>query len=77
MQDVVDGLDGRLGQYIYDELEVINSTAVVQGAGINKFLILPKDFTVEDGELTAIVKLRRKVVESMYKKEIDKLYIRQ
>lgn len=36
--------------------------------------ILDRDFSVGSGELTATLKLKRNVVNEMYKKEIDALY---
>ena len=47
---------------------------------IKKFKILPRDFTIDDGELTPTLKIRRKqinenwttLIESMYSSEIEK-----
>jgi long-chain acyl-CoA synthetase len=39
-----------------------------------KFLILPRDFSIESGELTPKMSIRRKVVEKNYATEIDALY---
>lgn len=41
---------------------------------IKKFFIPPKPFTIEGGELTPSMKIKRKVVEEKYRKEIDNLY---
>jgi len=41
---------------------------------IKTFHILPRDFTIEDGELTPTMKVKRKVVRDKYKAEIDALY---
>lgn len=41
---------------------------------IKNFAILPKDFTVENGELTPSLKIRRKYCDDKYKAVIDKLY---
>ncbi len=41
---------------------------------IKKFVILPRDLTIEDGELTPSMKVRRKVVEKQYMAELDQLY---
>ncbi len=41
---------------------------------IKKFIILPRDLTVEDGELTPSMKVRRKIVEQKYMPELDILY---
>ena len=39
-----------------------------------KLLLLPRDFTVESGELTPTLKIKRRVVELRYREEIEKLY---
>ncbi|MCU0227745.1 MAG: long-chain fatty acid--CoA ligase, partial [Bryobacterales bacterium] len=41
---------------------------------IRRFVILDRDFTVEGGELTATMKLRRARVIDKFKAEVDKLY---
>jgi long-chain acyl-CoA synthetase len=41
---------------------------------IKRFLILPVEFTVESGELTPSMKLKRKLLAEKYKKEIESLY---
>lgn len=39
-----------------------------------KFLILPRDFSIEGGELTPKMSVRRRVVEEIYAREIEALY---
>ena len=41
---------------------------------IKKFAILPHDFTLEAGEITPSLKVKRKVVEQKYKKILDGFY---
>ncbi|QFZ22145.1 AMP-dependent synthetase/ligase [Saccharothrix syringae] len=41
---------------------------------VKKFAVLPEDFTVEDGTLTASLKMRRKEIETRYKDVLDGLY---
>ncbi|MFO7192839.1 MAG: long-chain fatty acid--CoA ligase, partial [Thermocrispum agreste] len=41
---------------------------------IKKFVILPHDLTVEEGELTPSLKLKRKAVEQKYRDLLDDLY---
>jgi long-chain acyl-CoA synthetase len=43
-------------------------------AKIKKFSILPVDFSLEGGELTPTLKVKRKVVTEKYKKDLEALY---
>jgi long-chain acyl-CoA synthetase len=41
---------------------------------IKKYIVLPVEFTVEGGELTPSMKVKRKVLDQRYTKEIESLY---
>jgi long-chain acyl-CoA synthetase len=41
---------------------------------IKKWRLLPRDFTIDGGELTPTLKVRRKAVEKRYADAIDDLY---
>jgi long-chain acyl-CoA synthetase len=41
---------------------------------VKRFAILPRDFTMEDGEITPTLKLRRRAVQQHFADEIDALY---
>ncbi|MBP1840005.1 AMP-dependent synthetase/ligase [Formosa algae] len=41
---------------------------------IKKFTLLPKEFSIEAGEITATLKLKRKVIQQKHKALIDKMY---
>ncbi|MDV7138253.1 long-chain fatty acid--CoA ligase [Maribacter sp. TH_r10] len=41
---------------------------------IKKFTLLPKEFSMEAGEITATLKLKRKIIQKKYKELIDKMY---
>lgn len=41
---------------------------------VKKFILLPKEWTIDSGELTATLKLKRKVILEKYKNDIDQLY---
>ena len=42
---------------------------------IKKFTIVPKEFSIDGGELTPTMKVKRKVVNEKYKKEIEAMYV--
>jgi long-chain acyl-CoA synthetase len=41
---------------------------------IKKFVVLPRDLSVEDGELTPSMKVKRKAVEQSFAEDIEKMY---
>lgn len=50
--------------------------SVSRAESIRTFVILPRDLTIESGELTATLKVRRAVVEKAYADHIDRIYAR-
>jgi len=64
-------------EYIEKAIMKTNKTGDVcpsNAAKIQKFSILPCDFSVSTGELTATLKIKRSVVEKKYKDLIDLMY---
>ena len=57
-QEIIDGLNRELSQY----------------ERIKRIAILPREFTMEAGELTATLKVKRKVVEERWQEAIATLY---
>jgi len=51
-----------------------NKTSVSRAQNVQKFLILPAEFTVDGGELTPTMKLKRKIVNTKYEAEIESMY---
>ena len=47
---------------------------LAQYESIKKFVLLPRDFSVDTGELTATMKLRRKVIYEKHKEKLEDLY---
>jgi long-chain acyl-CoA synthetase len=41
---------------------------------IKRFAVLPRDLTIEDGEITPSMKIKRRGVETNFADEIDKMY---
>lgn len=48
--------------------------SVSKAAHVKKFKLLPTDFSLPGGELTPTMKLKRKVTEKKYEKEVDDIY---
>ncbi|MCQ1996283.1 long-chain fatty acid--CoA ligase [Arthrobacter sp. zg-Y1171] len=65
--------DPRVQQLLQESVDAANAT-VSRAEQIRKFTVLPKDFTLESGHLTATLKLRRNAVIADYSDEVDKLY---
>jgi long-chain acyl-CoA synthetase len=57
-QEIVDGLNRDLSQF----------------ERIKRIAVLPREFTIEGGELTPSLKVKRKVVEDRWREEIEALY---
>ena len=66
--------DEKVKAYIDGIVEKYNKVAVSRAQEIRKWCILPEEFTIGRGELTATMKLRRTVVQEHYAKEIDAMY---
>jgi long-chain acyl-CoA synthetase len=59
---------------LYQEVVDALNTELSQFERIKKIAILPREFTMESGELTPTLKVKRKVVEERWREEIEKLY---
>ncbi len=59
-----------LVQRLIDEL----NSQLAGYESIKKFMILPKDFTVESGELTPSMKIRRNLINERFKAEFEQMY---
>ncbi|HWH05015.1 MAG TPA: AMP-binding protein, partial [Gaiellaceae bacterium] len=76
------GLEGDLESLAQDEQVRDLVQGIVDGVNadrsrfeqIKRFTILPRDFTMETGELTPTLKLKRRVVQQRYAEELDELY---
>jgi long-chain acyl-CoA synthetase len=60
---------------LYDEIVTALNRELSQFERIKKFRVLPREFTIESGELTPTMKVKRKVVEKNWAAEIEQLYI--
>jgi long-chain acyl-CoA synthetase len=63
----------QVNQLITAEIEAAN-TQVASYEAIKKFALLARPFSIESGELTPSLKIKRKIVEQNHKEVIDALY---
>jgi len=76
------GIDGDLGALAKDERVRELIQGVVDGVNrdrsrfeqVKRFAILPRDFSLEEGEVTPTLKLRRRAVQERFAAEIEALY---
>lgn len=66
--------DARLQHHLQEQIEKHVNSQIARFESIKKFAVLPRDFTVEAGELTPSLKVRRKAVEEKYASSIEELY---
>ena len=59
---------------IQDGIDRANAKSVPRAQKIQKWSMLPRDFSIPGGELGPTLKLRRPIVTKMYEKTINKLY---
>lgn len=66
--------DDNIKFYIQKCIDDVNKRAVSRAQLIRKWTILPNEFSVESGEFTPTLKLKRKFISQKYAKIIDKMY---
>ncbi len=63
-----------LQKFIQQKIDIINNS-LNHWEQIQKFYIAAESISIESGEITPSMKLKRKVLEEKYKSEVDKLYL--
>lgn len=63
----------EINQLIQQRLDSIQ-TSLAKFEQVKKFTLLPKEFSIELGEITPTLKLRRKTIMERFKKEIEAMY---
>ena len=59
---------------LYEEIVEALNQALAHFERIKKIRVLPREFTIETGELTPTLKIRRKVIERNWRDEIEAIY---
>lgn len=72
IEDLVKNADIR--RMIEERIEKLQS-GLAGFEKIKKFTLLPKAFTMEDGELTNTLKIRRPIINRRYAREIEAMYV--
>ena len=65
--------DERFLGFLQRQIDAVNQR-LARVQAVKKFKVIPHEFTVEGGELTPTMKVRRNVVTEKYKREIEQLY---
>jgi long-subunit acyl-CoA synthetase (AMP-forming) len=65
--------DEKFLGFLQKQIDAVNAR-LARVQAVKKFRVIPNEFTVEGGELTPTMKVKRKVVTEKYKSEIDQLY---
>ncbi len=63
----------KFNAYIQGKLDEVNKT-LARVQTIKKFVILPQELSIEGEELTPTMKLKRRIVNEKYAKEIESMY---
>ena len=66
-------LDPAVKALVQEDFDRLNA-GLPRFATVKKFAILPREFLESEGEVTASQKLKRKLIESKYRAELDALY---
>lgn len=66
--------DPAIDNHIKQGMTIANEKAASRAAKVQKFAILPRDFSINTEELTPTMKLKRSVVLAKYTHIVDKLY---
>ena len=73
-KEVVAEGNEKFHAYISDGINRANKSSISNANKVQKFFITPSDFSLDSGELTPTLKLKRHFIMDKYAEEIDKLY---
>ncbi len=74
-QDIIEAINcEKIKGYIQKSIDMANKKAVSRAQLIRKFTILPTEFSIDGGELTPTMKIKRKFISQKYAKIIDTMY---
>ncbi|XP_061172776.1 long-chain-fatty-acid--CoA ligase ACSBG2-like isoform X1 [Saccostrea echinata] len=74
VSDILNNKDAVILRAIQQGIDKANERAISRAQKIQKWSLLPRDFSIPGGELGPTMKLRRPIVHKMYAKTIDAFY---
>lgn len=74
VEDILNGPDHSIMTHIQVGIDAVNMKSVSRAQKIQKWMILPEDFSVQGGELGPTLKLKRNYITKKYKHLIEKIY---
>ena len=74
VQDILKGPDAKVMKGIQAGIDAANKEAVSNAQKIQKWMIIPRDFSIPGGEIGPTMKVKRQHVVKMYQKQINKIY---
>lgn len=64
----------KVKHFLHEQIEKVCNAKVARYQTIKKFVVLPNELTVEGGEMTATMKLKRKPIAEKYAHQIAEMY---
>ncbi|MAT99959.1 MAG: long-chain fatty acid--CoA ligase [Anaerolineaceae bacterium] len=64
----------KLREHLQKEIEEKVNSLFARVEHVRDFRVLPRDFTVEDGELTPTLKIKRRIINENFEDEIESMY---
>lgn len=65
----------EINKYIQKKIEENNKISISRAQYLRKYTLLPTDFSIEGGELTPTLKLKRNIAHQKYNDIIEKMYV--
>jgi long-subunit acyl-CoA synthetase (AMP-forming) len=63
----------KFREYLQKQIDQVNST-LARVQTIKRWIIIPNEFTIDGGELTPTMKIKRRVINEKYARQIEELY---
>ncbi|ROL42514.1 Long-chain-fatty-acid--CoA ligase ACSBG2 [Anabarilius grahami] len=74
VSEIINKKEPAIYKAIQEGIDRVNTNATSNAQRVQKWTVLPRDFSISGGELGPTMKLKRPVVSKMYQEEINKFY---